>query len=219
MRISPKHSETAFRHYETGIMNNRRLRISWACTNQPFPAKSAGTGKRKGRAEEPETIPATHQRPPSMSGCAPEWEYSTAAICIQADMPSRKERKTRLKRRSLNRTRYGHWESDTIVSGKNTGSKVAGSVAYERKAKYTETRKIPNLKPCLHNRAVTDMLHDKKALSLSEDNGIENTKHEELGIPLLLRSILFLAEGRGGERKQDDQAVYSQGSGYRRIHG
>jgi transposase, IS30 family len=85
---------------------------------------------------------------------------------------------------ATNRTRYGHWESDTIVSGKNTGSKVAGSVAYERKAKYIDAHKIPNLKPASHNRAIIDMLHDKKALSISEDNGVENTRHEELGIPV-----------------------------------
>ena len=85
---------------------------------------------------------------------------------------------------ATNRTRYGHWESDTIVSGKNTGSRVAGSVAYERKAKYLEARKIPNLKPASHNHAVNDMLHDKKVLTLTEDNGIENTKHEALGIPV-----------------------------------
>lgn len=85
---------------------------------------------------------------------------------------------------ATNRTRYGHWESDTIVSGKHTGSKAAGSVAYERKAKYIDARKISDLKPASHNRAVINMLHDKKALSISEDNGIENTKHEELGIPV-----------------------------------
>lgn len=85
---------------------------------------------------------------------------------------------------ATNRTRYGHWESDTIVSGKNTGSKVAGSVTYERKARYIDVRKISNLKPASHNRAVTDMMENKKALSISEDNGVENTKHEELGIPV-----------------------------------
>ena len=85
---------------------------------------------------------------------------------------------------ATNRTRYGHWESDTIVSGKHTGSKTAGSVAYERKAKYIEVRKIPDLKPTSHNRALTRILHNKKALTLTEDNGIENTKHEELGIPV-----------------------------------
>lgn len=85
---------------------------------------------------------------------------------------------------ATNRTRYGHWESDTIVSGKHTGSKVAGSVAYERKAKYIDARKILNLKPLSHNHALIDMMENKKVLSISEDNGIENTKHEELGIPV-----------------------------------
>lgn len=85
---------------------------------------------------------------------------------------------------ATNRTRYGHWESDTIVSGKHTGSKAAGSVIYERKAKYIDARKIPNLKPCSHNHALTAMMENKKALSVSEDNGIENTKHEEIGVPV-----------------------------------
>lgn len=85
---------------------------------------------------------------------------------------------------ATNRTRYGHYEADTIVSGKHTGSKVAGSVIYERKAKYIDARKIENLKPASHNHAVRDMMENKKALSISEDNGIENTKHEELGIPV-----------------------------------
>ena len=34
------------------------------------------------------------------------------------------------------RTRFGHWESDTIVSAKKTASKVALSVLYERKSRY-----------------------------------------------------------------------------------
>ena len=57
-------------------------------------------------------------------------------------------------RGATNRTRYGHWEGDTIVSGKNTGSKAALSVIYERKAKYIDMRKIPNLKPMLHTAAL-----------------------------------------------------------------
>ena len=36
---------------------------------------------------------------------------------------------------AANKTRYGHYEADTIVSGKKTGSKAALSVMYERKAK------------------------------------------------------------------------------------
>ena len=70
-----------------------------------------------------------------------------------------------------------------MVSGKKTASRTALSVAYERKTKYIEARTIKNLKPSSHNRAMKHMLSNKKALSLSQDNGIENTKHAELGIP------------------------------------
>ena len=93
--------------------------------------------------------------------------------------------KTSIDQRPLganNRTRYGHWEGDTIVSGKKTRSKVSLSVIYERKAKYIDVRKINNLKPISHNYALKQMFNDKKALSLTQDNGIENTRHEELGL-------------------------------------
>lgn len=84
---------------------------------------------------------------------------------------------------ATNYSRYGHYEGDTIVSGKNTGSKAALTVAYEMKAKYVGIRKIKNLKPESHNRAMTIILENKKVLSLTQDNGIENTKHELLRIP------------------------------------
>src|SRR3989344_7959960 len=77
---------------------------------------------------------------------------------------------------------YGHWEGDTIVSAKRTGSKAALSVVYERKAKYIDARKIKNMKPGSHNQAMISILENKKALSLTQDNGIENTRHQELGL-------------------------------------
>lgn len=83
---------------------------------------------------------------------------------------------------ATNKTRYGHWEGDTMVSAKKTASRVALSVVYERKAKFIAAEKVENLKPSSHNRAIIRMLANKKALSLSQDNGIENTKHEELGV-------------------------------------
>ena len=81
------------------------------------------------------------------------------------------------------RTRYGHWEADTIVSGKRTGSAAAVSVAYERKARFIAAQRIENLKPASHTAALTGMLRNKKALSITQDNGIENRDHRELGIP------------------------------------
>lgn len=80
------------------------------------------------------------------------------------------------------RSRYGHWEGDTMVSAKTKRSKAALSVIYERKAKYVEAEKIKNLRPDSHNQALNSMLQDKKRLSLTQDNGIENIRHEKLGI-------------------------------------
>jgi len=70
---------------------------------------------------------------------------------------------------------FGHFEGDTIVSGRNcTGSlsKESLAVVYERKAKYIAVRKIKSLSPKQLNIGVTMTL----------DNGIENKDHEELGL-------------------------------------
>ena len=84
---------------------------------------------------------------------------------------------------ATNRTRFGHYEGDTIVSAKKTASKAALSVVYERKAKYIDVRKINNLKPRSNNKAIAVMQEKVMMKSITMDNGIENTKHEELSIP------------------------------------
>lgn len=84
---------------------------------------------------------------------------------------------------AANRTRYGHYEGDTMVSGKKTGSKTALSVISERKAKFIDARKIPNMRPQSHGKAVREMIESKKILSMTYDNGIENTTHEQLPVP------------------------------------
>ncbi len=84
---------------------------------------------------------------------------------------------------ATNRTRYGHYEGDTIVSGKKTGSTAALAVAYERKAKYADARKISSLAPNKFTNSTNEMLENKKAKSLSLDNGIENKEHEKIVVP------------------------------------
>ena len=84
---------------------------------------------------------------------------------------------------AANKTRYGHYEADTVVSGKKTGSKEALSVMYERKAKYIVAKKIKDLKPRSNNWAIAAMQRELVFKSMTMDNGIENTKYEELGIP------------------------------------
>ena len=79
------------------------------------------------------------------------------------------------------RNRYGHWEKDAIVSRHGIAASLA--VAEERKSRLLEARKVRNMSPVLHELATRDMLEHKKALSITRDNGIENTHHEETLTP------------------------------------
>lgn len=84
---------------------------------------------------------------------------------------------------ATNRTRYGHWEGDTMVSGRRTGSTAGISVFSERKTRYMTAVKISNLKPDTQTRAVRMMTRNLVVKSSSWDNGIENQKHEQFGMP------------------------------------
>lgn len=78
---------------------------------------------------------------------------------------------------------FGHFEHDTFVSGKKTGSKTAVSALYEPLAKYLAIKKIPCLKPKVNEKAVQDMLWQfKKPLSLTRDNGLENKCHQDTAV-------------------------------------
>lgn len=77
----------------------------------------------------------------------------------------------------------GHFEADTVVSGKKTRSKVALVVAIDRKTRYTRLAKINNLKPSSFNKAILYFKQKTNIQSLTLDNGIENTKWEKLNIP------------------------------------
>jgi IS30 family transposase len=78
---------------------------------------------------------------------------------------------------ATNRSRYGHWEGDTVVSGKKTGSKTALAVFVERKTRLVTARLIPNLRPETFATAAASQLAGCRALSLTLDNGIENRMH------------------------------------------
>lgn len=79
---------------------------------------------------------------------------------------------------------FGHFEHDTFVSGRKTGSRQAVSVLHEPLAKYVSLKKIICMKPKVNEQAVRDMLCQfKKPLSLTRDNGIENKCHKDTPIP------------------------------------
>jgi len=80
-----------------------------------------------------------------------------------------------------NRTRYGHWEDDTIVSRKGCSGGL--SVGSERKARLVVATKVVSMSTTEHMIAVqrrTDMYF---TLSHTMDNGIENKHHSMLSVP------------------------------------
>ncbi len=92
-------------------------------------------------------------------------------------------------KRITNKKEYGHYEGDTVVSGKSTGSTTSLVTIYERKAMYIDAKKINSLSPTNYNPAVKKVfgkLNGSKSWTL--DNGIENVKYEELEKELELKT-------------------------------
>jgi IS30 family transposase len=81
---------------------------------------------------------------------------------------------------ATNRSRYGHWEGDTVVSGKYTHSTTSLVVAQERKTRYVTAQLIPNLAGETFSTAMNDMLANKFVASLTLDNGVENHAHQRI---------------------------------------
>jgi IS30 family transposase len=89
-----------------------------------------------------------------------------------------------INKRSLgadNRTRYGHWEADAVISKR--GTKGGVSTLSERKSRLYAVRKTTSMRPRVHAKAQHYLLQDKKVCSVTFDNGIENRDHSTLGVP------------------------------------
>lgn len=82
---------------------------------------------------------------------------------------------------AMRRTRYGHWEKDSIVSGR--GGRGSLAVAQERKSRLIVARKTETMSPVEHTKATQAMLSGLMVKSVSFDNGIENKNHRELDLP------------------------------------
>lgn len=82
------------------------------------------------------------------------------------------------------RKEIGHLETDTMVSGKKTGSKAALTILEDRKSRRTKLKKIPNLRPSTNRIALTELTEDLYCLTLTHDNGIENKQHEMMATEL-----------------------------------
>ena len=82
---------------------------------------------------------------------------------------------------ATNRTRFKHFERDTVVGKKGTPGGVA--VGYERKAKLVLAEKVWSMRPGEHAEADQRMFASVEALSITRDNGLENRYHGKLGVP------------------------------------
>ncbi len=84
---------------------------------------------------------------------------------------------------AANRSRYGHFEGDTIVAPRNVHNTEAVAIAADRKSKFLVGSRIPSLSPIHMTKAVRDMQTKVIMKSCTLDNGIENKHHEQWPVP------------------------------------
>lgn len=82
---------------------------------------------------------------------------------------------------ATNRSRYGHWEYDTIVSRKGCSGGL--SVGCDRKARLVVGTVVKSMSTFEHMQVIHKHIREYKTLSGTFDNGIENKAHKTLGIP------------------------------------
>ena len=81
-----------------------------------------------------------------------------------------------------NKTRYRHFEGDTIVAPKKVPNTQSVAIAAERKTNFLVGTKIPSLSPVQMQKAVDWMKKKVWINSLTLDSGIENRYHEQFGV-------------------------------------
>jgi IS30 family transposase len=104
------------------------------------------------------------------------------------------------------RSAFGHYEADTVLSGKRYGSTAALSVLLERKARYVRLRKLADLKPKRHARALRRMAKDLVRKTLTFDNGIENREHRAVAASLAVETY-FCRPYRSWEKGGVENAI------------
>lgn len=78
---------------------------------------------------------------------------------------------------ALDRTEPGHYEFDSIVSSKRSGSPVALAVLIERSSRLVRAALVPNLKPKPYAQTITRLSKGLRTCTMATDNGIENRQH------------------------------------------
>ncbi|MFA5169355.1 MAG: IS30 family transposase [Candidatus Paceibacterota bacterium] len=129
-----------------------------------------------------------------------EWLYSIHGQLYCPLLPSKQYRKKKRKKKKTKKEmipnrvgieekpfdfglKSGDMETDTIVSGKKTGSTAALTGVKDVFSKLIGLRKICSLKPALNEKAIDDILLPLNTRCLVRDNGIENRNHEQALVP------------------------------------
>ena len=80
-----------------------------------------------------------------------------------------------------NRTRYGHWEQDTIISRKGCSGGLL--VGIERRSRLITASLVKSMSTYEHMEVIKKQKREYKTLSFTFDNGIENKGHRLLEVP------------------------------------
>lgn len=80
------------------------------------------------------------------------------------------------------KTRYGHFEGDTVVAPKRARNTEAVAVVVERKSKLLVGTRVPSLAPREMTRAMNRFVQEVIMKSATMDNGIENKGHESWNV-------------------------------------
>jgi IS30 family transposase len=80
----------------------------------------------------------------------------------------------------INRSRFNHWESDLVVSGRSGTGGL--STSQERKSRYLSALKVKDLTSSEKQKTLIQLMKEFSIRSITFDRGHENAKHYELGI-------------------------------------
>lgn len=115
-----------------------------------------------------------------------------------------------------NRTRYGHWEGDSIVSRKGCSGGL--SVQYERKAKLLTATKVESMSTFEHMEAIQKQIEVYKTFSITFDNGMENKQHHTLNVPTFFCDP-YSSWQKGGVEQANKmiRRYFPKGTNFRKI--
>lgn len=79
------------------------------------------------------------------------------------------------------RSRYGHWEGDTLMGRRGTPGGL--KVVQERKSRLIRAVRVTSMRPAEHAKKLEQAVYRARVRSMTFDNGIENRDHTKLRAP------------------------------------